>query len=61
MRLIMTIPFLVMIVSALMWLFASAPAEKVPWWRTWFIDVCRVLFAASALVVLFGLVNKLIF
>ena len=57
----MTIPFLVMLSTLVMWFVASAPAENVPWWRTWFIDVCRILFGVSALVVSYGLMNKTAF
>jgi hypothetical protein len=54
----MTIPMLVMIISAVFWLAAVAPAENVPWWRQWSIDASRILFAASALVVLWNVAGK---
>ena len=50
----MTIPTIVAIVTLIAWFAASAPAENVPWWRSWLIEVLRITFAASMLVVLWA-------
>ncbi len=55
---IITIPMVVMVVSALIWLVCvKSPQLSDPW----VIDVCRILFAASALVVLLGITGKPLF
>ena len=51
----MTIPVLVLIISAAIWLLlVLSPKLSHPW----LIEVCRILFAASALVTLWSAMNK---
>lgn len=64
----MTIPMVVMLVSGLFWLVLSTAArpksqEPDQWveFHAWLIDVCRILFGVSALVVIYGLINKVAF
>ena len=53
-----TIPLLVMLVSALIWLImVKSPRLSDPW----AIRVCEILFAASSLVVLYTLSAKSIY
>jgi len=54
-----TIPLVVAIVSLSLWLILDNLAEKMSGRPvSWAIDVCRILFAASALVVLYAVANK---
>jgi len=65
----MTIPMMVMIISAVIWLLlrvvlpptSGDQSPRYPEFHAWLIDICRILFAVSALVVLYNLVNKTIF
>jgi hypothetical protein len=51
----MTYPFLVMLISLIVWfIMVKTPRISDPW----IIRVCEILFAASALVVLFSLSGK---
>jgi hypothetical protein len=54
----MTVPFLVMIISAVIW-FIMVKTPKIS--DPWVIDVCRILFAASALVTLLSVTGKPVF
>jgi hypothetical protein len=54
----MTIPFLVALVAFIGWLvFAKVQKLSDPWAA----DVCRVVFAAAALVTLWSVMNKVAF
>lgn len=65
----MTIPMVVMLVSAVLWLLLKVVIPPVPGdqsprypeFHAWLIDVCRILFGVSALVVIYGLMNKTAF
>ena len=55
MRLIMTIPFLVMVISALALSYSPKLSTPV------LVRMCEIVFAASVLVVLWSTMNKLAF
>jgi hypothetical protein len=58
----MTIPMLVMIASFLLWLVLDNVRESrggAP--LNWAIDVCRIVFATSVLVVLWANMNQRVF
>ena len=54
----MTIPMVVMLVGALVWLILYCVWRPEYTERTWMIDVCRILFIISAAVIIYGLANK---
>lgn len=50
-----TIPFIVMLTSVAIWLtLVLFPKISHPW----LVEICRILFAASVLVVLWSVMNK---
>ena len=53
----MTIPFLVMVISALVWLLAYSPKLSTPV----LVRMCEIVFAESVLVVLWATMGKLAF
>jgi len=58
----MTIPMLVLIISGLVWLLLSVrPPQRPSDFITWLRDACRIVFAASVLVALWGLMTKVAF
>jgi hypothetical protein len=54
----MTIPLLVMVTSGFVWMFMVAWGSGTGRLEGWLIDVCRILFAVSTLVTLWGLMNR---
>ena len=58
MRYVMTIPFLVMLISLAIW-FLMVKFQKFS--DAWLVEVCRIVFTVSALVVLWGMMNKVAF
>ncbi len=52
----MTIPMVVMIISVLAWLSLAWASSRgdTRWGGEWLIQVCRIVFAASVLVVLWA-------
>ena len=59
----MTVPTVFMLASLFSWfIFAVVlpdnPNNPIPRFSPWFIDLCRIIFAASVLVVLYGMVNR---
>ena len=54
----MTIPFLVMLISLVIW-FLMVKFQKFS--DAWLVEVCRIVFTVSALVVLWGMMNKVAF
>jgi hypothetical protein len=57
----MTIPMVVMLVSVFVWFILYCVWRPEYTERTWTMDVCRILFGVSALVVIYGLMNKAAF
>ena len=63
---VITIPSVVMFISGALWFvwvvaLPDNPSNPIPRFGPWFIDVCRILFAVSALVTLLGVTGKPIF
>jgi hypothetical protein len=59
----MTIPMAVMIGSALAWflwdvMLPNNPNNPIPRFNAWFVQVVRIVFAASVLVVLWAYMNQ---
>ena len=59
----MTLPAVIMLISGLLWFgFSAARANSGGHWLyDWAVDVCRIVFAASVLVVLWGKMTERVF
>jgi hypothetical protein len=62
----MTVPFLLMVFSGVLWLLmetVATPNNEKEWpnFHRWLKEVCRIIFAASILIILYSVVNKTIF
>jgi nitric oxide reductase large subunit len=57
----MTIPMIVMIVSAVLWFALTMVKEPQLALTKWLIDPCRIVFAVSTLVVIWSVMNTRVF
>ena len=61
-----TVPFIVMVISGVCWLLLVTALRPVsgdnspayPEFWQWAVDACRIIFAASVLVILWSYMNK---